>query len=113
MPFTTLHSALKRLGSKEPTVENVFPLQKKSLLNDDQVAFLQDVICQRDTNNEGVTRREAVTLIAELGRCSCLKKAEYHLNYLIRIGRLKNLTRGGRVIAAQSTTSERSQISIA
>ena len=112
MPFTTLHSALKRLGSKEPTVENVFPLQKKSLLNDDQVAFLQDVICQRDTNNEGVTRREAVTLIAELGRCSCLKKAEYHLNYLIRIGRLKNLTRGGRVIAAQSTTSERSQISI-
>ena len=29
VPFTTLHSALKRLGSKEPTVENVFPLQKK------------------------------------------------------------------------------------
>ena len=41
-----------------------------------------------------------------------MEQANNLLNYLIRRGRLKKIKREGRVIATQSTTTERSQISV-
>jgi len=94
------------------TKENVFPKKRKALLGNDEIKWLQDVVHQRDINNEGMSRKEVVKVIAEVGRCPNLEKAEYHLNYLIRKKALNRLKREGRVVTAQSTTSERSQISI-
>ena len=59
-----------------------------------------------------MTRKEAISIIAEVGRCKCLRQAEDHYNYLLQTKRLTKLKRHGRVITAQSITSERSQVSI-
>eukprot|EP00957_Ditylum_brightwellii_P134752 10273444-Ditylum_brightwellii.AAC.1 len=65
IPLTTLHSALTRLGGKEVTKANVFPKKKNALLGDKEIQWLQDVIRQRDINNEGMTCTEVVKVIAE------------------------------------------------
>jgi len=112
VPYTTIRCALKRLGKKEVTHENVFPSTRNSLLSNEQVEWLQDIIHQHDINSKGMSRREAITIIAEVGRCSSMNQAEDHYNYLVKKKRLAKLKRNGRVITAQSITSERSQISI-
>ena len=47
-----------------------------------------------------------------MGRCKYLRQAEDHYNYLLQKKHLTKLKRHGRVITAQSITSERSQVSI-
>ena len=51
-------------------------------------------------------------LICDLGQAKNLKVAENYLDYLIRIKKLGKLKKEGRVITAQATTSERSQINV-
>ena len=51
-------------------------------------------------------------LICDLGQAKNLKEAENHLDYLIRMKKLGKLKKEGRVITAQATTSERSQINV-
>ena len=89
VPLTTLADVMKRLGNREPTLDNCFPQKKTSLLSNESIAVLQDVIRKRDQINTGVSRAEAITIIADLGQAKCLKTAENHLDYLIRS---KNLT---------------------
>jgi len=88
VPDSTLRSALKRVGYKPITLDNVFPLKKNALLSNQQVEFLQDVIVKRDQTNNGIDRKECIEIIAELGRVGKTKTAENHLDYLIREGRL-------------------------
>eukprot|EP00957_Ditylum_brightwellii_P099413 7572867-Ditylum_brightwellii.AAC.1 len=89
-------SAKKRVKGKEITHENVFPLKKKALLSCNQVAFLQDVIRYRDNNNNGMTRKDVITTIAEIGRVKLMEQANNHLNYLIRRSRLEKIKREGQ-----------------
>ena len=112
VPYTTLRDVLTRLGDKEPTLLNFFPLQKHSLLSSESVDLLQNIICKRDHTNTGVSRAESITMIVDLGQAKCRKTAENHLDYLIREKRLTRVKRNGRVITAQATTSERCQISV-
>eukprot|EP00957_Ditylum_brightwellii_P029117 2200508-Ditylum_brightwellii.AAC.1 len=65
------------------------------LLSSNQIDFLQDVIRCRDNNNNGMTRKEVIKTIVEMGRGLALKDKQE-----------------GWVIATQSTTTEQSQISI-
>ena len=51
-----------------------------------------------------------ILIVEDLGPAKSHKAAENHLEYLIRLGRLSSLSRGGRVVTAQSTTTERSQV---
>ena len=99
-----------RLGNKKITVENCFKDKKQGLLSNELVEVLQDIIRKRDQINNGVTRKEAIQLIVDLGQCVSSKAAENHLDYLIRLKRLPDLIQNGRIILAQSTTTERSQI---
>ena len=110
VPPTTLNSVMRRLGNKKITVENCFKDKKQGLLSNELVEVLQDIIRKRDQINNGVTRKEAIQLIVDLGQCVSSKAAENHLDYLIRLKRLPDLKRNGRIILAQSTTTERSQI---
>ena len=101
---------MSRLGQKDPTVQNCFPVARKSPLSNELLNVLQDIVRKRDQINNGVTRKEGIQLILDLGQCTSSRSAENHLDYLIRNKRLPNLKRGGRVVTAQSTTTERSQI---
>ena len=110
VPPKTLKSVVLRLGNKEITVKNCFQDKKKDLLSNELVEVLQDIIRKRAQINNGVTRKEAIQLIIDLGQCVSSKSAENHLDYMIRLKRLPGLKRNGRTILAQSTTTERSQI---
>ena len=83
VPRRTLNSVLSRLGDKEPTLENCFPLQKKSLLSQETVCVLQDIICKRDEHNNGLSRKETLEIIAGLGNAKSFRQDDNHLDYLI------------------------------
>ncbi len=59
--------------------------------------------------NEGMTRKEMITLMSKL--FSVLSKAaENHVDYLIKSKQFPELKRGGRVLSAQATTTNRTAI---
>ena len=111
-PRHTVHNALKRLGNNPITLENVFPVLKRSLLPQCMVLFLQDTVRKRDEGDNGVLKKETIKLIVDLGGTCSDKQAENHIDYLIRMGRLDKPKRNGRVMAAQGTTTERLQRSV-
>ena len=73
---------------------------------------MEDIIIKRDTANLGMSRKEVIQVISELGQAKSFVQAENHLDYLIRAKRLTHLKRLGRVVSAQATTTERSQICV-
>ena len=93
VPRTTVYNASRRLGpTKEVTLDNVFPLNSKSLLKHSQVEFIEDIIRKRDLSNTGMSRKECIQLMADLGGAKSLKQAENHFDYLIRMGCLSGLS---------------------
>ena len=52
--------------------------------------WLQSVIIQRDLRNQGMTRKEVISIIKEVGGCTT-KKATNHYNYLVRSGQMDKL----------------------
>ena len=101
------------MGDKVITLENGFPLLSRSLLSNNFVVVLQDIIQKRYKEDNGFSRKQTIQLIVDLGVAYSDNQAENHLDYLIRIVRLDKLKRNGRVVAAQATTTERSQINVA
>ena len=63
VPRQTVQNVLKRLGNKPITLEHVLPILKRSLLPQDMVLFLQDIIRKRDEGNNGISREEKIELI--------------------------------------------------
>ena len=53
-----------------------------------------------------------IQVISDLGQAKSFVQAENHLDYLIWSKRLTRLKRLGRVVSAQATTNERSQICV-
>ena len=90
----------------------MFPKTKKNLLTEDSIQVLQDIICSRDQTNDVVSCKETVVIVSNISQAKSPKQAENHLDYLIRAGQLKRLKRNGRIITAQATTTERSQINV-
>ena len=95
VPSSTIKSVAQRLGNREITVENCFEKSSRGLLSDELIAVLQDIIRKRDDINNGVSRKEAIQLIVDLGQCISSRSAENHLDYLIRKKKLTGLKRGG------------------
>ena len=86
VPESTLHDVMKRIGDREPTLGICFPQKQTSLLSNDGIDLLQDIIRKRDQTNNGVSRAEAISIILDLGQAKSMKTAENHLDYLIRKG---------------------------
>jgi len=101
---STIKSTLKRLGDREITLDNVFPLRRGGLLTGEQTKIVQDIVCKRDLINNPMGRKEWIWLIADLGQASSLKQAENKLGYLINWGQQADLTRGGSTILAQAAS---------
>ena len=105
VPRHAVKNALKRMGINPITLEQVFPILDPSLLSQDMVLFIHEIIRKRDKGNNGVLRKEKIQLIVDLcGACSD-KQVENHLEYLISVGRLNKLNMNGRVVATQGKTT--------
>ena len=71
---------------------------------------MEGIIIKIETANQGMSRKEVIQVISELGQDKSFFQAENHLDYLIWAKRLTHLKRLGRVVASQTTTTEQSQI---
>ena len=82
------------------------------LTSSETQGYLQSVAVTRDKNNKGMTRKEMIQFIAQLEHCK-LKTAENHYDYLVRSKKLNKLKKGGRVVTAQATTTNRTTVTTA
>eukprot|EP00957_Ditylum_brightwellii_P111307 8488423-Ditylum_brightwellii.AAC.1 len=58
----------------------------------------------------GLSRKECIHLAMDIGEAESFQAAENHDSYCVRKGKFPNLTKGGCVITAQSTSTERCAI---
>ena len=82
------------------------------MLSNDSLLVLQDIIQKCNQINNGVSWKEAIQIISDLGHAKSNEVAKKYIDYLIRNGKLNKLKKNGRVVTAQATTTERSQINI-
>lgn len=82
---------------------------KKSLTDQAFRDDLQRIIQIRDYQNNGLRRKEVICMIADFYTVS-MKTAENHYDYLITHKMLPELKRGGKVVSAQPTTTNRTAI---
>ena len=91
----------------------VYPNSKKgSILGENDLKLLQDIIFARDKANNGSGQAENIALIGEIAQCSDLIKCRNHWIYLVMSGKLKELKRGGRLRKAKNITTKRTQITV-
>jgi len=91
VPRTTLQSVMKWLKDKPLTHDNCFPIKMFLLLSNDSLLVLQDIIQKRNQINNGVSQKEAIQIISDLGHTKSNKVAENHLDYLIRNGKVTSI----------------------
>ena len=75
-----IFNVLQRIGRKPITYENAFPTKNKALLSEIQVKYVEDVIVKIDTENPGMSRKEVIQVISELGQAKLFFQAENHLD---------------------------------
>ena len=112
VPKKTVSNVLRRTVRKPITYDNAFPTKNRALLSENQVNYVEGIIIEIHTANLGMSRKELIQVISELGQAKTLVQAENHLDYLIQVKRLTHLKSIGKVVADQSTTTERSQICV-
>ena len=71
---------LREIGRKPIIYDNVFPDKKKALLSNFQLKYLEDIIIKRDTANLGMSRKEVIQVISEIGQDKSFVQAENHLD---------------------------------
>ena len=62
--------------------------------------------------NIGMSRKEVILVISDIGQKKSYAQADNHLDYLIWGKRLPNMKRHGLLMQAQSKTMKRSQICV-
>ena len=113
VPRSTLNSIKKRIstdGGKRKDLDLYSNNRRPSLTTRDDQEILAATASYRDKANNGMSRKELIEMILSITSTVDWKAAENHLDYLIRQKKLPNLKRNGRVVAAQKTTTKRSQI---
>ena len=105
VPQQTVTNSLQRIVSKPIAYKNAFPPRKQALLLQRQLKCVEDIIVTRYMANLGVTRREVIQTISDIGQASSFVQDVNHLDYLIWYNCLPNMERHGRVIKYQATTT--------
>ena len=105
-PRQTVTNCLQRIGSKLITYENASPLRNQALLSQIQVRYVEYIIITSDTAKLGISRREVIQTISDIGQASSFVQAENHLDCLIQEKRLPNLKRRGQMIKDQAMITE-------
>ena len=78
--------------------------EAKALTSEGTRLYLQEVDKARNESNRGIPRKEMIQLISEIQSCP-IKTASNHYEWLVQTKKLPELKRGGRVVAAQPTTT--------
>ena len=60
------------------------PPRNQALLSHRQVKYVEDIIVTRDTANLGMSRKEVIQIISDIGQENSYVQADNHLDYLIR-----------------------------
>jgi hypothetical protein len=84
----------------------------RGLTSKEEQQLLQDIAVRRDNKNDGFGRKEMIQVVSHLAGAT-IGKATEHYKYLVRNGKLTSLKRGGRVVRAQATTTNRTAITTA
>ena len=95
VPRMIVTNFLQKIGSSLITFENASPPGKQAFLSQNQVKYVEYIIVIRYTAKLGVSRREVIQMISDIGQISSYVQAKNQLDYLIRGKRLPNLKRGG------------------
>ena len=66
---------------------------------------MEDIIVKRDTENLGMSSKEVIQVISELGQEKLFFQEENHLDCLIWSKHLTHLKRLGWVVASQAKTT--------
>ena len=103
-PKQTIFNVLQNIGSNPITYENALIIKKRALLLENQVNYVEDIIVKRETANLGISRKEVIQVISELGQEKLFVQSENHLYYLIKAKRMTHLKRLGKVVAAEKAT---------
>ena len=61
------------------TYDNAFPRKKRKFLSERKVKYVEDIIVKKDTSNLGMSRKEVIQVISELGQAKSFVQAENHL----------------------------------
>ena len=104
-PKQTVLNILQRIVSNPITYDNDFPMKKRELILENEVNYVEDIITKRDTSNFGLSRKEVIQVISDLGQAKLFIQAENNLDYLIRSKWMTYLKRLWRVVEAQATTT--------
>ena len=72
--------------------------------------YVQDIIVTKYMTNLGMSRKEAMQVILDIGQEKYFVQEDNNVYYLIREERLSDMNMHGWVVKYQSTTSERSHI---
>ena len=97
---------LQRIGSKPITYNNSFPPIKRAFISQSQVKYVEDIIFTGDTANLGMSRREVIQKISDIGQAFYYAQADNKLDYFIREKRLPNMKSNGKSIKDQATNTE-------
>ena len=71
---------LQCMGRNLITYKNDFPRKKRSLLSENQVKYVEDIIVKRDTSNLGMSRKEVIQVTLELGQEKLFVQADNKLD---------------------------------
>ena len=102
----TVFNVLQRISKKLIIYENAFPMKKRVLLSESQVKYVEDIIVKSDTENLGMSRKEVIQVISDIGQSKWFVQAENHLDYLIQTKRLTHLKMIGRVVKSHAMITE-------
>ena len=81
VPQQTVFNVLQNIGRKLITYDNSFHMKKRALLPENQLNYVEDIIGKRDTANLGVSRKQVIQVISDLGQAKSFFQAENHLDY--------------------------------
>ena len=68
VPKQKIFNVLQRIVRKPLTYENDFPMKKRALLLENQVKYVEDIIVKIDTEKLGMSKKEVIQIISELGQ---------------------------------------------
>ena len=75
VPKQTVFNVLHRIGRKPITYENSFPIKNRALLSERQVKYVGGIIFKIDTANLGMSKKEVIQVISDLGQAKLFVKA--------------------------------------
>ena len=84
---------------------------KRAFILKMQVKYVQYIIVTRDAENLGISRKEVIQVVLDIGQMFFNKRITW-MTLFGNINRLQNMNRHGWVTKAQAETMERSHICV-